>query len=462
MLIDSHVHLDMRDFANDLDDVVARARAAGVGEMLQVCYDAASIDRTIALAGRYPEVYGALGVHPHDAKDWNEAIEKKLVEGMRRDKILAVGETGLDYYRDLSPRDRQREVFRREIGIALSCKRPIVVHCREAFPDVASILREEGAREVGGIFHAFPGGLDEAKQVLDLGFLIGIGGPLTYKNSRLPETVSHLPSWAFVLETDCPYLPPEPYRGKRNEPARVALVRDRLASLWGVEPADVERAAEVSYRRLLRGEKRFPPAIAYALKGSIYINVTRTCTNGCVFCPRVGGNLFLYGHNLALRVDPTVREMVDAAAGIAGGGACTEIVFCGYGEPTCREAEILDAARQLAPIGAPLRLDTNGHGNMINKRDIVPELAEVFDAVSVSLNAHDGPSYVRLCRPDDGEKAFDAVVDFIRRAAASRMKCTVTVLDHPSVNVEACRALVARIPGAVFRVRKYHLVRGED
>jgi TatD DNase family protein len=253
MLIDSHVHLNMKQFRDDLDEVVSRARAAGVGEMLQVCYDARSLDETLALTAKYPEVYGAVGIHPHDAKSWNDALAKKLDEALRGSKILAAGEMGLDYYRDLSPRETQREVFRWQIGIALERRKPIVVHSREAFLDVIAILREEGAAEVGGIFHAFSGGATEAAQVLDLGFAIGIGGPLTYRNSKLPGTVAGLPSSSFVLETDCPYLPPEPHRGERNEPSYVAIVRDRLALIRGVEPAYVERAAESNYRRILRG-----------------------------------------------------------------------------------------------------------------------------------------------------------------------------------------------------------------
>ena len=462
MLVDSHVHLNMHEFADDLDGVVSRARAAGVGEMLQVCYDARSIDDTIALTGRYPEVYGAAGIHPHDATCWNDGLEKKLEAALGAKKIIAAGEMGLDYYRDLSPRETQRDVFRRQIGIARSFKKPIIIHSREALPDVVAILREEGASEVGGIFHAFPGGVDEAMRVLELGFLIGIGGTLTYKNSKLPELAARLPSSSFVLETDCPYLSPEPHRGKRNEPAYVGIVRDRLAAIRGVEPADIERAAEANYRRLLHGDRRSPPAVAYALKGSIYINVTRACTNNCAFCLRLRRDNSFYGYNLNLAADPTVSEMIEAATALAKAGRYREIVFCGYGEPTCRVADVLKAAEALRKLALPLRLDTNGHGNMINGRDVVSELARVFDGVSISLNAHDRQSYVRLCRPDAGEKAFDAVMDFIKRAAASRMECTVTVLDHCGVNVEASRALVAQIPRARFRVRRYHLAPREE
>ena len=160
--------------------------------------------------------------------------------------------------------------------------------------------------------------------------------------------------------------------------------------------------------------------------------------------------------------DRPAAKMIEETSALARDGAYEEIVFCGYGEPTCRLADVLEAARALKKLGLPLRLDTNGQGNMINRRDVVPELSGVFDGVSVSLNAHDRSAYVRLCRPDAGEKAFDAVMDFIRRAAASRMECTVTVLDHPDVNVEACRTLVASIPRARFRVRRYYITLDEE
>ncbi len=166
----------------------------------------------------------------------------------------------------------------------------------------------------------------------------------------------------------------------------------------------------------------------------------------------------LYGYNLRLAADPSAREMTDAAAALAREGAPREIVFCGFGEPTCRLPDILVAARALRGLGRPLRLNTNGQGSMIARRDIVPELAGAFDAVSVSLGAHDRETYARLCRPDRGaERVFDAVLDFIRRASASNMQCTVTVLDHPGVDVEAARSLVAAIPGAAFRVRRYQI-----
>lgn len=460
MLIDSHAHLNMSQFYGDLPAVLERARAAGVGEILNVGYDPASIDETVALADEYGNVYAALGIHPHHATEWNTELENRIKRLLLRRKVLGVGEIGLDYYRDLSPRDVQQDVFRRQIGIALRFSKPMIIHCRDAFEDVMKILEDEGASESGGIFHAFSGGIDEAVRVLGLGFLLGIGGPLTYKNSRLPDVVARLQSNSFVLETDCPYLPPVPYRGKRNEPAYITYVAERFAELKEVNRKDIEHAAEANYRRLFNGEKDIPASIAYGLKGNLYINVTATCTNNCVFCARFLPGSHLYGYNLNLAVDPSVQEMVSAAEKLLETGDYGEIVFCGYGEPSARVRDVIKAAERLKKHGLPVRLNTNGHGNMINQRDIVPELEEVFEKISISLNAPDRKKYVQICRPDAGGKAFDTVMDFIGKAAGSRMECVVTALDYPEVDTEATGRVVSGIKGACFRVRKYHFTAG--
>lgn len=252
MLIDSHAHLDMEQFAGDRQLVVERALRAGVGEILNIGCDAETIAGTMRLLDEFECVRAAVGLHPHNAGEWSAEFEADLKRLLLRGKVLALGETGLDYYRDRSPRETQREVFRRQIGLALYFGKPLIVHCREAFADVIDILDQEGAPEVGGIFHAFSGGQAEAEAVLGLGFLVGIGGPLTYPASKLPAVAAALPSEAYVLETDCPYLPPQPYRGKRNEPAYVRLVAERLAAARSVGVELIEQEAESNYRRLMR------------------------------------------------------------------------------------------------------------------------------------------------------------------------------------------------------------------
>ncbi|MCD6379618.1 YchF/TatD family DNA exonuclease, partial [bacterium] len=431
MLIDSHVHLNMSRFAEDREEVIRRALSAGVEEMLGISYDPQSVDETVALSEKYGLLYAAVGIHPHEAEAWNGDLEEKIKKALFRKKVLAVGEIGLDYYRDLSPRHLQREIFKKQIAIAIYFGKPIIVHCREAFDDVIEILRQEGAEEVGGVFHAFQGGIEEAKEILALGFLVGIGGPVTYKNSRLPATVKRLPSSSFVLETDCPYLPPAPHRGKRNEPSYVKLVAEKVANIKGVTLEDIERATEANYRKLFHGEQMPPASISYVIKNNLYLNVTNFCTNDCRFCPRRKRNNELFGYNLNLLVEPEIDEIIASAESRLETRNFDGIVFCGYGEPTARLEVILEVAKALRKYGVPIRLDTNGQGNMINQRDIVPQLENDFQVVSVSLNSCDRDSYLDLCQPDDGVKAYDAVLDFLGKAAKSNMKCVATAVDCP-------------------------------
>ncbi len=457
MLIDSHVHLNMKQFAKDRESVIERALSTGVGEMVGISFDPESIDETLALSEKHRSLFAAVGIHPHEAEKWDMGIEDKIKKVLFRKKVLAVGEIGLDYYRDLSPRDLQRDIFKKQIAIAIYFGKPIVVHCREAFDDVIEIIKREGAGEVGGIFHAFQGGIEEAEEILGAGFLVGIGGPVTYKNSRLPETVKRLPSSSFVLETDCPYLPPVPYRGKRNEPAYVRLVAEKVADIKGVSTEDIERATESNYRRVLKNEKPPAESISYSIKNNLYLNVTNFCTNDCRFCPARKKNNELYGYNLNLLTEPEIDDIIESAAEELGRRTFKEIVFCGYGEPTARLDVITKVAGALKKYGIPVRLDTNGQGNMINRSDIVPRLEEYFDLVSVSMNASGRDSYLRLCRPDAGGKAYDAVMEFITRAAASEMNCIVTAVDFPGVDIEKCRSAAENIPDVEFKVRNWQL-----
>jgi TatD DNase family protein len=236
-MIDSHVHLNHSDFAEDFDAVVQRARDAGVVRMVNIGFDLHSSRETVELVKKYPFVDGAVGVHPHDAATYNDGVEAALADLLDTPRVVAVGEIGLDYYRDLSPRDSQRRAFRRQLALAKKKDKPIIIHCRDAFDDVIEVLREEGP-PWRGIFHAFTGDESMAATVLDLGFHIGIGGVVTFRNSNLRQVVAGLPVESYVLETDCPYLTPAPFRGKRNEPSyltyvieEISRVTDRSASL---------------------------------------------------------------------------------------------------------------------------------------------------------------------------------------------------------------------------------------
>jgi TatD DNase family protein len=237
-LFDTHAHLHFPDYADDLDAVLERARGAGVRGMVTIGTDRESNQAVVEMARRVPDVWATVGIHPHDAGDAGEADFAEMEKLARSEaKVIGFGEMGLDFYRNLSPPEAQREVFRRQISMARELGKPLVIHCRDAHDETLAILAEERAREIGGVMHCFSGDVQIARRCLDLGLFISLAGPVTYKNARaLPEVARFVPEDRLVVETDCPYLPPTPHRGKRNEPAYVALTADFVAGLRGVSP----------------------------------------------------------------------------------------------------------------------------------------------------------------------------------------------------------------------------------
>jgi TatD DNase family protein len=237
-LFDTHAHLHFPDYAEDLDAVLDRAHAAGVRGMVTIGTDRETNHAVVELARRLSDVWGTVGIHPHDA---GEAVEDDFAEMERlarsEPKVVGFGEMGLDFFRNLSPPDAQRQVFRRQIHIARDARKPVVIHCRDAHDETIAILAEERAREIGGVMHCFSGDVEIARRCLDLGLFISLAGPVTYKNARaLPDVARFVPEDRLVVETDCPYLPPTPHRGKRNEPAFVALTAAFVAELRGADP----------------------------------------------------------------------------------------------------------------------------------------------------------------------------------------------------------------------------------
>jgi TatD DNase family protein len=207
-----------------------------VSFILTVGTDVETSRQAVLLAEKHQEVYAAVGIHPHDAAMADEAALKEINRLAKSSpKVVAIGETGLDFFRNLSPREEQERVFRRQLDLARELRKPVVVHCRDAHSETVDILRAEGVSGVGGIMHCFSGDAVLARQCLDLGLLISLAGPVTYPNAkRLPEVVKMVPPDRMVIETDCPFLPPQPYRGKRNEPACLVVTARRVAELKGV------------------------------------------------------------------------------------------------------------------------------------------------------------------------------------------------------------------------------------
>lgn len=253
ILVDSHCHLDFDDFAPELDDIVARAERAGVARMVTICTRIRRFDRIRAVADRFPSVYCSVGTHPHQAGEERGIPTEEIVKLAKSyAKVVAIGECGLDYFYDNSPRDAQEEGFRAHIAAARETGLPVIVHTRDADADTAAILEEEYAKgPFTGVLHCFSGGRELAMRAVDIGFYVSLSGIVTFKKSQdLRDIVADLPADRLLVETDAPFLAPPPYRGKRNEPAYVVHTHRVVAETKGLDERESARMTTENFLRL--------------------------------------------------------------------------------------------------------------------------------------------------------------------------------------------------------------------
>lgn len=453
MLIDSHAHLAMPDFEKDLPRVIERAKQAGVGQIITVGTTLPEVEKSLKIAQKYDSVYAAIGIHPHEVQDIAEGDYPRLRVLARDKKVVAFGEIGLDFYRNYSPHDIQLRRFRELLNIGKDLGLPIVIHDRDAHEEILRILEEESDGRWRGVFHCFSGNLAMARRVLALGFYLSIPGTVTFpKSTQQQEVVRHTPLEKIILETDCPYLAPEPFRGKRNEPAYIRHTAEKIASLKGLTLEDVSRITAINVKLLFNIGEEIPRGkIAYPIRHSLYLNITNRCSNRCSFCAK-NISYRVKGHDLHLAQEPSIEEILQA---VGDPSAYKEIVFCGFGEPLLRLDVVRSVAAELKRKGARVRVDTDGQANLVYGHNILPELAGLVDAVSVSLNAENPEKYHRLCRSAFGEEGFRGVLEFIRQAKKAIPEVVVTVVDMPGVDVDACRRLAEEELGVKFKVRTY-------
>lgn len=250
-MIDSHAHLNDDAFAGDLEEVIERAREAGVHHIINVGYDLESSRYGIELAEEYEGLWAVVGLHPHSAKNWTTASKDELVEMAKHPKVLAIGETGLDFHYDNSPREDQRAVFRQQLALAREVDLPVVIHSRDAAQETLEIIKEYP--DVSCLLHCYSGSFEMSEEYAKLDCYFSFGGPITFKNAkRLREVVVRMPLERVLIETDCPYLTPHPYRGKRNEPGHLLLIAERLAEIHGRSLNEIVSITEENTRRFFR------------------------------------------------------------------------------------------------------------------------------------------------------------------------------------------------------------------
>lgn len=242
-LIDSHAHLDFKYFENDQADAIQRAKEAGVCRIINIGTSLASSQRSVELAQSYSAIYATVGIHPHDSNEVNHDTLAKLRALSQQPKVTAIGEIGLDYFKMYQPVAIQEHAFRAQLELALELKMPVVIHTRAADSATIDILKTIQPANWRGVFHCFPGDVAMARQVLDLGFCLSFTGVITFKNSAAGEVIRYIPQENLLVETDCPFMTPVPHRGKRNEPAFVYFVAQKIAE---IKKMSLERVAEVT------------------------------------------------------------------------------------------------------------------------------------------------------------------------------------------------------------------------
>ncbi|HHU61350.1 MAG: TatD family hydrolase [Bacillota bacterium] len=251
MMIDSHAHLNDPAFTDDLEQVILQASEAGVDEIINVGYDLESSSYGIELAERFDRLWAVVGLHPHDAKTWTSQTEDALRKMVKHPKVLAIGETGLDFHYDNSPRNDQREVFRQQLALAREVDLPAVIHSRDAAQETLEIIKEYS--DVPCLLHCYSGSFEMAEEYIKLGCYFSFGGPITFKNAnRLRNVVARMPLERVLIETDCPYLTPHPHRGKRNEPAYLLYTAEKLAEISGHTLEEIARITEENTRKFFR------------------------------------------------------------------------------------------------------------------------------------------------------------------------------------------------------------------
>ncbi|MEW6656739.1 MAG: YchF/TatD family DNA exonuclease [Aquificota bacterium] len=452
-MIDTHCHLDLLK-KEDLEETL---KDEGLECLITVGYDRKTIKNAIRLSEEKDHVFCAIGFHPHEADKVREEDFEWLKElATKHPKVKALGEMGLDFYKEYSDRKRQEEVFRRQIAIARELGLPIVVHSRDAEEETIRILREEKAYEVGGVMHCFTGSYEFMKACVDLGFYISYSGIITYPNAQaLREVVKKTPTYRLLIETDAPFLAPQPVRGKPNKPPYIRYTAEVLAQLIPNSSfEDVERMTSENAKllfNLINGKKE---TITYVINNKLYINLTNKCNLHCAFCQRERErNFMVKGYWVWVSRDPSVEEVIRE---IGDPKKYEEIVFCGYGEPTLRFSALKEIAKWVKERGGRVRVDTNGLMFTFLPREKLKELKGLVDVWSVSLNAPDKETYDRVCRPAQ-VNAFEMVIDFIKEALKEGFEVVATAVDYDGVDMKKTEEL-ARSLGAKFRGRVYEVV----
>ncbi|MEK6553296.1 MAG: YchF/TatD family DNA exonuclease, partial [Bacteroidota bacterium] len=385
------------------------------------------------------------------SKDWNDSIIQKLEELTKNKKNIAIGEIGLDYYYDFSPREIQIKAFESQVQLALKLNLPIIVHNRESNEEIMNIARKYKDSGLRAQYHCFAGSIADARELVEMHHYISFPGIVTFKNAEsIRKVLSRIAIENLLLETDSPFMTPIPHRGERNEPAYIKLIAEKIAEVHHLTTEDVGKATSYNAHKLFGIGEKPKLSFTYKIGEELYINVTNRCNADCVFCDRKG-EAVINGYNLKMpkseepEAEVYIKEIGDPKK-------YKEIVFCGYGEPTIRWDVVKQVAMYVKEFGGNTRMNTDGHGNFINKRDITSELKGLIDTVSISLNSTDPVQYGKLMRVDPS--MHGEMLDFARKAK-NYTHIVLSIVGLSEVDSESAKIFVADEVGVDFREREY-------
>ena len=452
MFVDTHAHLFFENYKDDIDVVLNRAKENDIDFVIVPATDLKTAKESIALAEKYQQVYSTVGIHPHDTKEWNDSLIAQIEELAKHPKVVAIGEIGLDYYYDFSPKDQQIKAFKAQLDLAVKLQLPVVIHNRDSDEDMMDIVQSYCGTGLKAQFHCFNGSIEDALEYMKMNHFISFTGNITYKKSdSLRETLSKIDLNHLMLETDSPFMTPVPHRGKRNEPSFVKIVAQQVAEVHKLSIKDIGRITSLNVFRFFGIGKAPKTSFTYLLGNSLYINVTNRCNADCTFCRRKE-DPFLRGYNLGMKKseEPAAEVYIGE---IGDPKIYDEIVFCGYGEPTIRWDVVKQVAKYVKDNGGKTRMNTNGHGNLINKKDITPEMKDLIDVISISLNSYDPKQYSELMQIN--ESHFEEMKNFARLAKQYVKKVVMSVVSLDEIEIEESRKVVEDEIGVEFRVREY-------
>lgn len=452
-LVDTHSHLWHPEYHFDLKNVLREAQDLGVKYFINIGVNPSTSREAIKIASRYRSVYASVGYHPHYAKDFSPEDKVKIKKMLKHKKVVALGEIGLDFYRNISNRKAQFMLLDEILKIWLGFRHlPLIIHNREADKEILSILDNIKIHKPKVIMHCFSGDRKFLEECLNRGYFISYATNLTF-NNQLQEIIRYTPLDRLFLESDSPYLTPRE-REKRNKPSYLIDLTPLVAQIKNVEQDDVMRSLALNAKIVFKiGNITISPKTVYKYKGNLYINLTNRCSNRCVFCISRSNDYFA-GYNLRLKKEPKVRGILKE---LAREKDYNEVTFCGFGEPFMRFEELKRIAQALKKKGYKIRVVSNGQANLILGRNILPEVKNLIDKISISLNVEDKIKYHKLCNSKFGEQTFNEVIDFVREAKKNIPWVEITFLNSPNLDFNRCQEIAQEL-GVCYRIRDYNIV----